>query len=207
MNPPLPRCLVADDHPAVLRAVSGYLAANGFEIVGPAENGDRAIALAGEERPDLALVDYRMPRSGGSELVRRLKSASPETRVAVYTAAADERLVADALEAGAVAVVLKEAPLVDLVRALTSILDGRPYLDAVLAAQKLSPATDRGPCLTERETQVLRLLADGHSHEQVGQRLDISAETARTHLRKACDRLGAATRTEAVARAIRRGLI
>jgi DNA-binding NarL/FixJ family response regulator len=207
MTAPLARCLVADDHPALLRVVTAYLGQHGFEIVGTAENGDRAVALAEQEQPELALVDYRMPRLGGSELVRRLKETSPAIQVAVYTAEADDGLVAAVLDAGAGAVVLKEAPLSDVVRALTSILGGRPYVDAALAARALSPqgAVSRG--LTERETQVLRLLADGLSHEQVGQQLEISAETARTHLRKACERLEAGTRTQAVARAIRLGLI
>lgn len=200
------RLLVADDHPALLKAVTAYLGDHGFEIVGEAESGDRAVAIAAEAQPDVALIDYRIPRIGGAELVRRLKEASPETHVAVYTAEAGEGVVAEVLEAGASAVILKEAPLADIVRALTSIVEGRPYVDAALAAGALS--SERcSPVLTQRETQVLRLLADGLSHEQVGQQLQISAETARTHLRKACRRLGAATRTEAVARAIRLGLI
>jgi DNA-binding NarL/FixJ family response regulator len=202
-----PRCLVADDHPALLLAVTGYLAANGFEIVGSVDDGERAAAVAEREQPDLALFDYRMPRGGGAELVRRVKAVSPATEVAVYTADADEALVDAALTAGAAAVVLKEAPLVDLVRALHTILEGRPYLDAALGAGSLRPAGRAGSPLTAREADVLRLLAEGLSHAAVGRRLAISAETARTHLRKASERLGAATRTEAVARAIRLGLI
>lgn len=201
------RCIVADDHPALLRVVSTYLAEHAFEVVGQADNGDRAVALAELEQPDLALVDYRMPRSGGSELVQRLRTVSPSTRVAVYTAEADDGLVASVLEAGGAGVILKEAPLGDVVRALTAILDGGLYVDAALAARALTPARRERTDLTAREVEVLRLLADGLSHEQVGRRLQISAETARTHLRKACTRLGAATRTEAVARAIREGLI
>jgi DNA-binding NarL/FixJ family response regulator len=204
----LPRCLVADDHPALLLAVTAYLAENGFEVVGAAEDGARTVAAAEREQPDLALVDYRMPRAGGAELVRRLKAVSPQTQVAVYTADADEALVEEALGAGAAAVVLKEAPLADLVRALVSIGQGRPYLDAAIAAGSLGPrSTGTAAALTPRETDVLRLLADGLTHEEVGRRLRISPETARTHLRKACERLGVTTRTAAVARAIRRGLI
>ena len=202
-----PRCLVADDHPALLLAVAGYLSERGFEIVGPVDDGNRAVALAEREQPDVALVDYRMPRGGGAELVRRLKAVSPGTEVAVYTGDADDPLVDAALTAGASAVVLKDAPLVDLVRALRTILEGRQYLDAALGAGAPAPAGRSGGALTAREADVLRLLADGLSHQAVGRRLAISAETARTHLRKACDRLGAATRTEAVARAIRLGLI
>jgi DNA-binding NarL/FixJ family response regulator len=203
----IPRCLVADDHPALLRAVSSYLTENGFDVVGMAESGDRAVAIAERERPELAVLDYRMPRTGGAELVRRVRAVSPVTKVAVYTAEADEALVAGVLEAGAAAVVLKEAPLADLVRALDAVRDGRAYVDAPFVAQALTAGTNGTPGLTPREIDVLRLLADGLSHEQVGRRLQISAETARTHLRKSCGRLGAATRTEAVARAIRLGLI
>jgi DNA-binding NarL/FixJ family response regulator len=198
--------LVVDDHPALVFAVASFLSEQGFEVLGPADNGDSAIAVAAETHPDLALVDYRMPRTGGTTLVRRLLEASPGTRIAVYTADADQALVADVLAAGASAVVLKEAPLADLVRALTSILEGRRYVDAALAGV-LAPGQARPYTLTAREVDVLRLIADGFSHDQIGERLRISAETARTHLRKACDRLGASTRTEAVAKAIRLGLI
>lgn len=207
MTSAAPRCVVADDHPGLLLAVSGYLEEHGFEIVGRADDDAGTVAAAGRERPDVAVVDYRMPRAGGAELLRGLKAASPTTEVAVYTAEADEALVAEALAAGASAVVLKEAPLEDLVRALRSILDGRPYVDAAIAARSPAGRARASRALTARETDVLRLLADGLSHEQVGRRLAISAETARTHLRKACTRLGAATRTEAVARAIRLGFI
>ncbi len=197
-----PRCLLADDHPALTTAVSGFLADNGFEIVGPAPDGRRAVQLAAGERPDVAVVDYRMPRLSGAELIAALREASPETRLVVYTADGDERLAREALAAGAIAIVLKEAPLADLVRALEAALAGRSYLDPALAH------TDgRSSSLTQRELDVLILLAEGLQHEEIGRRLGISSETVRTHLRKACDRLGAATRTQAVATALRLGLI
>jgi DNA-binding NarL/FixJ family response regulator len=197
-----PSCLVADDHPALTTAVSSYLAENGFEIVGPVGDGRRAVALAEEAKPDLALVDYRMPRLSAADLVRAIVEASPSTRVVVYTADADETVARDVLGAGAVALVLKEAPLADLVRALESALVGRSYLDPALA--KPSRA---GTALTQRELDVLGLLAEGLPHEEIGKRLGISSETVRTHLRKASDRLGATTRTQAVATALRLGLI
>ena len=207
MSGPPTRCLVADDHPALLLAVSAHLAEHGFEVVARAEDGDGAVAAAEREQPDTALVDYRMPRAGGADLVRRLKDVSPRTAIAVYTAEADEALVAGALAAGASAVVLKEAPLADVVRALRSILHGGAYVDAAVAGWSVADRGRAAATLTAREADVLRLLSNGLSHEQVGRRLDISAETARTHLRKACGRLGAPTRTAAVARAIRLGLI
>jgi len=197
-----PRCLVADDHPALLAAVTSYLAENGFEIVGPVSDGRRAVALAAEAKPELALIDYRMPRVSGTELVLQIKEASPETVIAVYTADGDQAMARAVMEAGAVAVVLKESPLADLVRALEAALAGGSYLDPALQR-------DGAPSgkLTERELDVLRLLAEGLQHEEIGRRLGISSETVRTHLRKASDRLGATTRTQAVATALRLGLI
>jgi DNA-binding NarL/FixJ family response regulator len=197
-----PRCLLADDHPALTVAISAYLSQNGFTIVGPVADGRRAVTLATEERPELALIDYRMPKLAGAELILALRSASPETRIAVYTAEADEAVAHEVLEAGAVALVLKEAPLADLVRALEAALAGGSYLDPALAGSA-SPAKR----LTQRELDVLELLAEGLQHEEIGRRLGISSETVRTHLRKACDRLGAGTRTQAVATALRLGLI
>jgi DNA-binding NarL/FixJ family response regulator len=197
-----PRCLIADDHPALTSAVSHYLAENGFDIVGPAPDGRRAVALAADEQPELALVDFRMPRLSGLDLIAAIREASPQTRICVYTADGDDQLAADALAAGAVALVLKEAPLADLVRALEAALAGRSYLDPAVSRSRT-----RTGKLTQRELDVLGLLAEGLQHEEIGRRLGISSETVRTHLRKACDRLGAATRTQAVATALRMGLI
>jgi DNA-binding NarL/FixJ family response regulator len=198
-----PRCLIADDHPALTAAVTAYLSEHGFDIVGPAADGRRAVALATEEQPELALVDFRMPRLSGLDLVAALREIAPETRIVVYTADADEQIASDVLAAGATALVLKEAPLADLVRALEAALGGRSYLDPALAKVDSAPVGK----LTQRELDVLGLLAEGLQHEEIGRRLGISSETVRTHLRKASDRLGASTRTQAVATALRLGLI
>ena len=197
-----PRCLVADDHPALLAAVCSYLAEQGFELVGSAADGRQAVALAAQTKPDVALVDFRMPRLGGCELVRQLREASPGTAIAVYTADADEQIAQDVVDAGAVALVLKEAPLADLVRALEAALEGVVYLDPALGW-----AGPQVETLTPRELDVLRQLAEGLQHEQIGSRLGITAETVRSHVRKASSRLGATTRTQAVATALRLGLI
>jgi DNA-binding NarL/FixJ family response regulator len=197
-----PRCLVADDHPALRTAVADYLTENGFEVIGPVPDGRRALVLAAEEQPELALIDFRMPRLGGTDLVRQIKEASPNTLVAVYTADADETIAREVMAAGAVALVLKEAPLADLVRALEAALTGGSYLDPALRRDTAPSAK-----LTARELDVLRLLAEGLQHEEIGRRLGISSETVRTHLRKASNRLGASTRTQAVATALRLGLI
>jgi DNA-binding NarL/FixJ family response regulator len=196
-----PTCLLADDHPALRAAVAEFLAAAGYRVLGPVADG-RAAVDAAHEQPDAAVLDYRMPRLAGTELVRELLTVSPGTRIVVYTADGGEGLAADALAAGATAVVLKEAPLADLARALEAVLAGGTYLDPALAQRDAQAAR-----LTDREHDVLELLAEGLPHEEIGKRLGIGAETVRTHLRKACDRLEASTRTQAVATALRLGLI
>jgi DNA-binding NarL/FixJ family response regulator len=203
-----PRCLLADDHPALLAAVGALLTRGGFELVGPAANGVEALAVARAERPDLAVLDYRMPGLTGAELIARLRAEVPSTRAVVYTADADEVVVRDAFAAGAGGIVLKEAPLADLVRALETVLAGRSYVDPALARTAVEVTADESvPSLTARELDVLRLLAEGLSHDQIGGRLAISSETVRTHVRKATRRLGASTRTHAVATALRLGVI
>jgi DNA-binding NarL/FixJ family response regulator len=195
------RCLVADDHPAVLAAMSAFVEEHGFELLGPASDGERTLELVAKHRPDLAFIDYRMPRASGATLLQALKEASPETHVIVFTGQADEQLARAALAAGADAVVLKEAPLVDLV------LAGRVYVDPVLARSLLDERPRSSSLLTKREKEVLTLLAQGLSHDEIGRQLSISDETVRTHVRKASARMNASTRTEAVATALRLGLI
>ena len=119
------RCLVADDHPALTAAISQHLTAAGYSIVGPAADGRRAVDLAARERPDAAVVDYRMPRLAGAELVAAIVRVSPETTLCVYTAEADEELARAVIAAGASAVMLKESPLADLARALEAGRGGR----------------------------------------------------------------------------------
>jgi DNA-binding NarL/FixJ family response regulator len=203
---PNPTCVIADDHPALLGAVVSYLSTSGFDVVGTAQDGDQACSVIHELQPDIALVDFRMPRVSGASLLTRLREESPRVRLLVYTADAEEKDVAAILAAGASGIVLKEAPLIDLIRALNSALEGRAYVDPGLATAAASPS-GRSRELTAREIDVLALLAEGLSYEQIGLRLTISGETVRTHVRKATDRLGAGTTTEAVATALRKRLI
>lgn len=199
-------CLVADDHPALLQALVDWLEGSGLDVVATAADGADAVEQAAALCPDVALVDLRMPKLGGAELLERLRDAAPATRVLVYTADADDRVVHTSLAAGAAGILLKEAPLAEVTRALVALAAGSTYLDAALASAAIAPASAK-PLLTEREVEVLRMLADGHSHDEIGCRLSISGETVRTHARKAADRLDASTRTHAVATALRLGLI
>jgi len=201
------RCLLADDHPALVVALSDFLETNGIEVAAIARDGAEAVELAASEAPDVALVDYRMPKLAGRELVERIRAEAPGTKVVVYTAEMGESIARDALGAGASGIVLKEAPLVDVLRALESALADRTYVDPALAGLALLNPRSGGTLLTARECQVLELLAEGLSHEEIGGRLGISGETVRTHLQKASERLGAGTRTQAVATALRLGFI
>lgn len=201
-------CIVADDHPAMVEAVADVLTEHGLSVVGRARDGEEAIAKIETRKPDVAIVDVRMPRVGGIEVARRVTVSSPGTSVILYTAYGDRGLLTDALDAGARGFVLKEAPLVDLARAVSLVASGGTYVDPVLAGYLATSRTaDTLPSLTQRERDVLRLLADGHSNEEIGKRLYISPETVRTHVRKAMQKLDADTRTQAVATALRQSLI
>jgi len=201
-------CLVADDHPAVVEAVADLLAEHGIEIAGRARDGREAVTKLEQTRPQVALLDLRMPGLSGIEIARQIARTAPETSVILYTAFGDRALLTEALDAGARGFVLKEAPLAEVVRAVELVAAGRTYVDPVLAGVlSSSAATEKMAKLTQRERDVLRLLADGNSNEEIGKELFISAETVRTHVRKAMAKLDADTRTEAVATALRQSLI
>jgi DNA-binding NarL/FixJ family response regulator len=201
-------CVVADDHPAVLEAVAEFLVQGGIEVVARARDGAEALEKIDQRKPRVALVDVRMPKVGGIELTRRAQRSTPETSILLYTGYGDRALLTEALDAGVRGFVLKEAPMDDLLRAIQSVATGGTYVDPVLAGTlAASSIGNKLPELTQRERDVLRLLADGLANEEIGKRLFISAETVRTHVRKAMDKLDADTRTQAVARALRDHLI
>ncbi|MCC6224390.1 MAG: response regulator transcription factor [Thermoleophilia bacterium] len=201
-------CLVADDHPAMIEAVCDVLQEGGFEIVGRARDGEEALAKLETRQPQVALLDLRMPRLSGIEVARRAQRLAPATAVILYTAYGERALLTEALDAGARGFLLKEAPLSDLVRAVEMVAAGQTYVDPGLAGVLASSdAAAKATKLTQRERDVLRLLADGLTNEEIGKRLFISPETVRTHVRKAMARLDADTRTQAVATALRKSLI
>ena len=200
-------CLVADDHPAVVASLTGFLRQSGIDVVGEARGGDDALAQIEQWRPQIALLDVRMPGIGGVEVVRRALRISPETAAVIYTGHADGPLVDEALDAGARGLVLKDAPLPDLVRALELVAAGGVYIDAGLTSVLAMRRTNSKPNVTQREREILRLLADGFTNEEIGKRLFISPETVRTHIRRTIAKLGAKTRTQAVAMALRQQLI
>ena len=203
------RCVIADDHPAILDAVSRYLAeVDDVELVARAENGDEALRLIEEHGPDVAVVDIRMPGVGGIDIARKLLAEGSATAVILYTGHGERSLLLEALDAGARGFLVKEAPLDDLARAIRTICGGGTYVDPTLAGLLAGPeATERLPTVTKREREILRLLADGMRNEEVARRLSISPLTVRSHVKNAMHKLEADTRTEAVAKALRESLI
>ena len=200
--------LVADDHPAVVEAVADVLSEHGIEVAGRARAGDDALEQIELRKPTVAILDLRMPGQSGIEVARLVARSAPDTAVILYTAFGDRALLTEALDAGARGFVLKEAPLAEVVRAVELVASGRTYVDPVLAGVlSSSAATEKMTNLTQRERDVLRLLADGMSNEEIGKALFISPETVPTHVRKAMAKLDADTRTQAVATALRQSLI
>ena len=202
-----PTCVIADDHPPVLESIARFLAASGFRVVGRAANGEEALALVETHRPTLAVLDARMPGVTGTNVIRRVARTTPQCSCIVYSGYADARVLTEALDAGARGFVLKDAALESLVRALDVVAGGGMYIDPALADALIHMASSRELALTPRERDVLRLLADGHSNESIGRELFISPDTARTQLGAAMAKLGASTRTQAVAKALRDALI
>jgi DNA-binding NarL/FixJ family response regulator len=200
-------CVVADDHPPIVDSVSRYLASAGYAVLASARDGERALEAIVEHRPSVCVADLRMPHIGGLELARRAKTVSPETAVLLYSGFSDRTLVAEALDAGARGFALKDSPLNDLTRAIDLVASGKVYVDPVLAADLARSDPAAAKRLTVREREVLRLLAEGGSYGEIGAELFLSPDTVRAHANHAMTKLGAKTRTQAVACALRDLLI
>jgi two-component system response regulator DesR len=200
-------CVVADDHPPILDSLARHLDARGFEVLATAPDGEAALAAVVERRPRVCVADVRMPHLDGLELARRVKATVPETAVLLYSGISDQGLVSDALDAGARGFALKDAPLDDLSRAIEIVAGGDLYVDPVLAAALASRRKDTRKPLSEREREVLRLLAEGGSYVEIGSTLFLSPDTVRAHAQRAMTKLGARTRTQAVAVALRDAVI
>jgi DNA-binding NarL/FixJ family response regulator len=203
------RLLIADDHPVVRDGLRGMVAAEqDLEVVGEAATGGEALALVPRVRPDVALVDLRMPELDGVATIRALRERHPDVRVLVLTTFDSDRDVVSAIEAGATGYLLKDAPRAELFRAIRAAARGEAVLAPAaatrLVGQLRQPAT---PPLTARELQVLRLIAKGATNREVATRRHVSEATVKTHLVHAFGKLGVSDRTAAVAVALERGLL
>jgi DNA-binding NarL/FixJ family response regulator len=192
-------CVIVDDHPAIAVAVESAFAGTGISLVGRASGVREAVRLIAELKPDVALVDLRLGDGDGFEVIQELRSSSPATRAIVFTGLGDRASLLRAMDVGVEGFVLKEAPLVELVRAVTVTAAGGTYVDPTIARELAGGGSEGMQRLTEREWEILRLLARGLGNEEIGKALYISPATVRTHLRNAMDKLGASTRAQAVA--------
>ena len=200
------RCVVCDDHAALrLGLVAALDAADDIEVVGQAADGDAAIALIARRQPDVAVVDLHMPGPDGIAVTGAVRES---TRVIVYTADENPAVAHAALEAGADGYLLKRGPVDEIIRAVLTVADGRRFVDPTLVSALLGHhAADGASPLTQREAQVLQLLADGLSTEATAARLFLAPATVRSYVENAMQKLDTHSRAAAVATAMRGGLI
>lgn len=201
-------CVVGDDHPAVVDSVSRLLAKHHIEVVGRAYTSAEAVEQIGRLLPRVAVLDLMMPGPSAIEVARRVSVTSPQTQVILYTGYADGTRLAEALEGGVRGVIVKDAPLVDLIRAIEMVAAGQPYIDPTLAVPLVRGDAPRaGESLTETEREIVRLLADGATSPRIQSSLGMEPEAVRLHLGAAMKKLRADTHPQAIATALRRCLI
>lgn len=214
------RLLLVDDQSLFREALRTLLSLQpDFDIVAEAENGERALALARAHRPDVVLMDLRMPVMGGVEATRRLLQAVPATRVVVLTTFDEDEEVFEALRAGAVGYLLKACSADKLCESVRAAAKGASVLEPSVAARLMAEvnrfaaqngkkvAQPLADPLTERELDVLKLLADGRSNKEIGTQLSITEGTVKNHMTNVLGKLGALDRTQAALRAREMGLI
>jgi len=200
-------CLIVDDHEVVREGLRLSLSrAPHIRVVGEAGDGKAAIDLAERRLPNVVIMDVRMPGLDGLDATKELMQKAPNVAVLIFTAYSERSLLARGLESGAKGYILKEAPHETLVRAIEKVANGDSFIDPALMPAFLS-GKDREDMLTAREREILQLLADGMSNADVAQRLFISQETVKSHVRHILAKLEADTRTHAVAIALRDAII
>ena len=202
------RLVLIEDHQALREGLELLLGREGCDVVGTAGTASEGQQLVEDLAPDVALVDIRLGDDDGIDLTRRLLGADPERRIVLYTGSSDEELLFSGLDSGARGYALKDGSPRELVDALALVAGGGSYVDPRLRPALLSRrATERLPSLSNREREILDLLAQGLTGEQVAERLVLSAETVKTHIRNAMGKLEAHTRVHAIAIALREGFI
>jgi len=198
------RLVIADDHPVVRDGLSGIFGgADDFEVVGLASDGEEAVELARRLKPDVVLMDLRMPRMDGVTAIRRLAGQ----RVLVLTTFDADTDVLPAIEAGATGYLLKDAPRSELYRAVRAAARGEAVLSPPVATRVLRAARSDEPALSAREVEILELVARGTTNREAAERLFISEATVKTHLIHIYAKLGVPDRASAVAAGYDRGLL
>jgi DNA-binding NarL/FixJ family response regulator len=214
-NATVVRVLLADDHRMLREGLRRTLEDSGLAVVGEADEGAEAVRLALETAPDVVVMDVTMPNVDGVEATRQLRAQWPDARIVMLTMHSDQDIVANAIRAGASGYLTKDCSSEELVGAIRAVASGETVLSPGLAGamlqevQKLGravqPATE--PLITKREEEVLQLVADGLSTQEVAEALYISLKTVKNHLASIYQKLDSRDRTQAVVRAVRMGII
>jgi DNA-binding NarL/FixJ family response regulator len=201
--------LIVDDHPALRAGLEQMLATDdGLAVLASAAGGREGVEHAARHRPDVVLMDLEMPDLDGAAATREIRAAVPDAKIVVLTSFGDRARILEALDAGAIGYLLKDAEPEDIVRAVRAAANGDAPLDPRAAREVLADQRDRpaAPELSEREREILALVAAGHANKLIALRLGISHKTVRNTLSAACRKIGASDRTQAALWAQRSGL-
>ncbi len=208
------KILIADDHPVVREGLSAMLSKEpDIQVVGEAENGTEAVNKARELQPDVVLMDLRMPELDGVEAMRQIRAKNPEMKFIVLTTYDNDEYIFKGIEAGARAYLLKDAPREELFKAIRAVNRGESLIEPAVAGKvldrfaELSREAQAPDVLSERELEVLNLMAKGTANKLIAATLNIGESTVKTHIQSIFQKLEVSDRTEAVTQAIKKGII
>jgi NarL family two-component system response regulator YdfI len=203
------RCLAVDDHQVVRQGLEILFEdTDDLQLVGTVGSGEDAVELIKQNEPQIVLMDVRLPGMDGVSTIKRIHEEAPNVQFVVFSAYGDRRLVSDAIAAGARGYVMKGAPPDDLLRAIRTVAVNKPFVDPSLSPMLLMTDAGRAEAqLSEREREILQLLAKGYHTEEVARAIGLSVETVKSDTKRVIGKLQADTRTHAVAIALRQALI
>ena len=200
------RILIADDHAVVREGLAAMIARRAdMQVAAEAEDGRRAVELARQLKPDVILMDLRMPEMGGVEAITHIRAARPEARIIVLTTYDGDEDIYRALQAGAEAYLLKDTPRDELLEAIRAVHAGQKRIPSEVAAKLAVRLT--AEALTPRELEVLKLIVAGRSNKEIGAALGIAEGTVKIHVNNLLGKLGVTDRTQAVTEALKRGIV
>ena len=208
------KVLIADDHPVVREGLIAMISRESdFEVVGEASDGIEAVSKTKELKPDVVLMDLRMPEMDGVAAIQQIASGEPDVKFIILTTYSDDEYIFKGIEVGARAYLLKDAPREELFKAIRAVYRGESLIQPVVASKvldrfaELSRQSQPVEILSDREIEVLRLMAKGAANKEIAAELCITNSTVKTHITSIFQKLNATDRTEAVTEAIKKGII
>jgi DNA-binding NarL/FixJ family response regulator len=202
------KCLAVDDHASVRQGLALMFGqAEDLELVGTVETGEDVVTAIRKHKPEVVIMDVRLPGIDGISALKRLQDSAPSVKTVMFSAYGDRRLLSDAIAAGARGYVMKGSPPEDLLRAVRTVVAGKAFVDPSLSPMLVMTDRVLDAPLTEREREILQLLAEGLHTEEAARRMGLSAETVKSDTKRAIQKLEADTRVHAVAIALRQAMI